>query len=163
MALASSSKQQIQRHGKTEFEILKESHKFLRDDDKKDLTWNDQLAAKYYSSLYREYGVCDLKHYKSGDFALRWRTEDEVLSGAGETTCGNTRCKHHDGREAVKLSTLEVPFTYMEEEETKSALVKMVLCSRCLRKMMYKREQERQGVNGTKRRRSRSHSPVRSR
>ena len=34
-------------------------------------------------------------------FALRWRTESEVLSGQGESTCGNTRCslyqrqRHH--------------------------------------------------------------------
>ena len=27
----------------------------------------DKVAQKYYSSLYREYAVCDLKHYKSGN------------------------------------------------------------------------------------------------
>jgi protein FRA10AC1 len=30
-------------------------------------SWNDQLAAKYYASLYREFALCDLKHYKSGN------------------------------------------------------------------------------------------------
>ena len=29
--------------------------------------WEDQLAEKYYESLYREFAVCDLKHYKSGN------------------------------------------------------------------------------------------------
>ena len=71
--------------GKTEFEILKGSHKyvisiwmpsrnyptdarFLRDEDEgKELSWDEQLAAKYYATLYREFAVCDLKHYKSGN------------------------------------------------------------------------------------------------
>ncbi|KAK0194060.1 folate-sensitive fragile site protein Fra10Ac1-domain-containing protein [Armillaria mellea] len=132
--------------GPTEFEILKASHKFLREeDDEKDSSWEDKLASKYYSSLYREFAVCDLKHYKSGNFALRWRTEEEVLSGAGETTCGNTRCVHHNPSDNYKtsLTTLELPFTYSEHGETKSALVKAVLCKKCLDKMMWKRRKER--------------------
>lgn len=53
----------------TEFDILKSSHRFLHDDTdaKKDISWNDQLARKYYSSLFREFAVCDLKHYKTGN------------------------------------------------------------------------------------------------
>ena len=70
----------------TEFDILKAKHKyvyvlfihtvedltslrFLREDDNEEagLSWEDKLAQKYYSSLYREYAVCDLKHYKSGN------------------------------------------------------------------------------------------------
>jgi len=55
----------------TEFDILKSSHKFLREDDDSaeahNLSWNDQLAQKYYDSLFREFAVCDLKHYKSGN------------------------------------------------------------------------------------------------
>ena len=72
--------------GTTEFEILKSSHlyglrrctpldvltwfyRFLRVDDEgaKDLSWNDKVAKKYYDSLYKEFAVCDLKHYKSGN------------------------------------------------------------------------------------------------
>jgi hypothetical protein len=71
--------------GTTEFEILKSSHRyvvhkctsggltrlcrFLRPDDEgaKDLSWNDKVAKKYYDSLYKEFAVCDLKHYKSGN------------------------------------------------------------------------------------------------
>lgn len=43
--------------------------RFLREDDEqhKSRTWEDQVAQKYYASLYREYAVCDLKHYKSGN------------------------------------------------------------------------------------------------
>ncbi|KAI0303607.1 folate-sensitive fragile site protein Fra10Ac1-domain-containing protein [Multifurca ochricompacta] len=130
----------------TEFDILRASHKFCA----RNASWNDQLAQKYYDSLFREFAVCDLKHYKSGNFALRWRTEAEVLSGAGENTCGNTRCKHHDNQdETVQLNTLELPFAYEENEERKSALVKVVLCSRCSKKLMWKRNKERENQAAT--------------
>ncbi|KAJ7196859.1 folate-sensitive fragile site protein Fra10Ac1-domain-containing protein [Mycena pura] len=135
--------------GKTEFEILEASHKFLREEDEdkgQPASWNDQLAAKYYDSLFREFAVCDLKHYKSGNFSLRWRTEAEVLSGAGETTCGNTRCRHHGraGGRRVALTTLELPFAYTEHGEAKSALVKVVLCEKCTGKLMWKRRKEKE-------------------
>ncbi|KAF8697763.1 hypothetical protein AX14_001194 [Amanita brunnescens Koide BX004] len=134
--------------GPSEFDILKASHKFLREEqDGSTNSWNDQLAEKYYANLYREFAVCDLKHFKSGNFALRWRTEDEVLSGAGETTCANTRCEYHHqepNQPRVALSTLELPFAYEEHGESKSALVKMVLCDRCVRKLMWKRNKDRE-------------------
>ncbi|KAI0261813.1 folate-sensitive fragile site protein Fra10Ac1-domain-containing protein [Russula aff. rugulosa BPL654] len=139
----------------TEFDILRASHKFLRHDNDPSesshkTSWNDQLAQKYYDNLFREFAVCDLKHYKSGNFALRWRTEAEVLSGAGENTCGNTRCKHHTDQDtAVQLSTLELPFAYEEHGEHKSALVKVVLCPRCLKKLMWKRNKEKDGQSAT--------------
>jgi len=135
--------------GSTEFDILKASHKFLRDEDEKakDLNWNEQVAKKYYSSLYREFAVCDLKHYKSGNFCIRWRTEDEVVTGAGETTCGNTRCPLHEARYVEdfhpSLKTLELPFSYIEHGESQFALVKVVLCEKCIKKLMWKRHQEK--------------------
>ncbi|KAG6865979.1 hypothetical protein C0991_009981 [Blastosporella zonata] len=137
----------------TEFEILKNTHRFLRDeDDTRNESWDEQLASKYYASLYREFAVCDLKHYKSGNFALRWRTESEVLSGAGETTCGNTRCEHHlplpeylrrSAGPAPPLTTMELPFAYEEHGENKSALVKVVLCPRCFDRLLWKRRKEK--------------------
>jgi protein FRA10AC1 len=55
----------------TEFDILRASHKFLRQDndiaESHNTSWNDQLAQKYYDNLFREFAVCDLKHYKSGN------------------------------------------------------------------------------------------------
>ena len=55
----------------TEFDILRASHKFLRQDEDhaeaRNASWNDQLAQKYYDNLFREFAVCDLKHYKSGN------------------------------------------------------------------------------------------------
>ncbi|KAK7690462.1 hypothetical protein QCA50_005560 [Cerrena zonata] len=124
-------------------------YRFLREDnDQEPLTWEEQLAKKYYDNLYREYAVCDLKHYKSGNFSLRWRTEDEVLSGAGETTCGNTRCSFHDSNNVEEarpsLKTLELPFSYQENGEGKFALVKVVLCNKCFKKLMWKRNKEKE-------------------
>lgn len=46
--------------------------RFLREDDDKNLSWDDKVAQKYYSSLYREFAVCDLKHYKSGNVRARF-------------------------------------------------------------------------------------------
>jgi protein FRA10AC1 len=77
-------------------------------------------------------------------FSLRWRTEAEVLAGAGETTCGNTRCEHHEGRPPPPLTTLELPFAYTEHGEAKSALVKAVLFEKCLKKLMWKRRKEKE-------------------
>ncbi|KAI6102433.1 folate-sensitive fragile site protein Fra10Ac1-domain-containing protein [Pisolithus thermaeus] len=142
----------------TEFDILKASHKFLRDDVEQagsstnnassSSSWNDQLAKKYYDTLYREFALCNLKHYKSGNFALRWRTENEVLDGTGETTCANMRCEYHRPHSPSNslpppLTTLELPFSYEEHGEVKQALVKVVLCPGCLKKLMWKRNREK--------------------
>ncbi|OCH86622.1 hypothetical protein OBBRIDRAFT_761077 [Obba rivulosa] len=134
---------------RTEFDVLKASHRFLREDEQEGtLAWEEQVAKKYYDNLYREYAVCDLKHYKTGNFALRWRTENEVISGAGETTCGNTRCPLHaeHGENAIRpsLTTLELPFSYVEAGENKFALVKVVLCEKCVKKLTWKRNKEKE-------------------
>ncbi|GJJ08349.1 hypothetical protein Clacol_002560 [Clathrus columnatus] len=98
------------------------SCRFLRaeDDPQTSKSWDAQLAKKYEDNLFKEFAVCDLKHFKSGNIALRWRTEDEVLLGAGENTCGNTRCPRHQAtdNELPKLTTLELPFAYTEQGET---------------------------------------------
>ncbi|VDB92301.1 unnamed protein product [Peniophora sp. CBMAI 1063] len=152
MALRASSSQAPPSHA-TEFDILKHAHRFLRDEEEAPASWNDQLAAKYYASLFREFAVCDLKHYKSGNLALRWRTEDEVVSGAGERSCGNTRCEFHappedeDAPPTTALSTLELPFAYVEQGQAKSALVKVVLCARCVKKLMWKRNKLKEAAS----------------
>ncbi|GAA5966209.1 hypothetical protein JCM8115_006409 [Rhodotorula mucilaginosa] len=81
-----------------ELDVLRERHQFVRDSrvDPSTLPWEDQLASKFYDSLFKEYAVVNLKHYKSGAVALRWRTEEEVLSGIGHLTCGSLRCRYHE-------------------------------------------------------------------
>ncbi|KZV90580.1 hypothetical protein EXIGLDRAFT_750535 [Exidia glandulosa HHB12029] len=127
----------------SEFEVLKASHRFLRADGQTAQSWEDKVAQKYEESLFREFAMCDLKHYKSGQFALRWRTEDEVVSGAGQDTCANTRCGGAQSTSASKLQTLELPFNYVERGEQQSALVKVVLCDRCVHKLMWKRNHDK--------------------
>lgn len=154
-----SDEKRTQEFPVTEFDILKASHKFLRDDagqpgssstniaSSSSSSWNDQLAKKYYDTLFREFALCNLKHYKSGNFALRWRTENEVLDGTGETTCGNMRCEYHrphsTSNSLPRLTTLELPFAYEEHGELKQALVKVVLCPGCVKKLMWKRNREK--------------------
>ena len=47
----------------------------------------------------------------------------------------------------VPLTTLELPFVYEEHGENKSALVKVVLCGKCLKRLMWKRTKEK-GMQG---------------
>jgi len=139
---------------RNDFDVLKESHQFIReeDEDPSALSYDDTVALKYYRSLFKEFACCDLKHYKRGDVALRWRTESEVISGAGQFTCANTRCSNHEPavmreRQPPQLIKLEVPFAYVEQGEQKSALVKVVLCRRCRKKLTWKRDQEKASAN----------------
>jgi protein FRA10AC1 len=129
--------------------------RFIRDTttDPSQLSWEDNLALKYYNSLFREFAITNLKHYKSGQIALRWRTENEVLSGVGHLTCASMRCAHHaplperaaefeDDPESeqplvdVALHEYEVPFGYVEDGERRECLVKVVLCEEDGRRLM---------------------------
>lgn len=95
--------------------------------------------------------------------ALRWRTEDEVLSGIGHLTCGSLRCRFHEpspnllaaleaGEEEeeevplveAKLEELQVPFGYVEDGEKKSVLVKVVLCRDCAKKLRHGRHRAKE-------------------
>lgn len=75
-----------------------------------------------------------------------------MLSGAGEETCGNTRCRRHHSHEASssrkELKTVELPFAYEEHGERKNALVKVVLCTSCLKKLLWKHEREKEARRG---------------
>lgn len=41
---------------------------------------------------------------------------------------------------------MELPFSYVEDDEGKFALVKVVLCAKCVKKLMYKRNKEKEAV-----------------
>ena len=102
------------------------------------------MARRYYQKLYKEYCIGDLSHYKTGQVGLRWRTEKEVLSGKGQTSCGAKGCGNTQG-----LEPFEVDFEYPEDGETKRALVKLSLCPECAKKLSY--------VNDKKKRRKDAH------
>ena len=45
---------------------LSSTHRFIRDDPSAEATYGEAVAKKYEDSLFKEYALCDLKHYKSG-------------------------------------------------------------------------------------------------
>ncbi|XP_034564692.1 protein FRA10AC1 [Notolabrus celidotus] len=118
---------------KTDLDVLRENHRFLwRDEDEDDMTWEKELAKKYYDKLFKEYCIADLSRYKENKFGFRWRTEDEVVSGKGQFQCGNKRCETQEG-----LKSWEVNFAYVERGEKRNALVKLRICPECSYKLNY--------------------------
>ncbi|EZA59641.1 protein FRA10AC1 isoform X2 [Ooceraea biroi] len=126
-------------HDKTDYDVIRENHKFLwdREKDTPD-TWGAKLAKKYYDKLFKEYCICDLTYYKHNKVALRWRTEKEVIAGKGQFECGSKTCKEKDN-----LRSWEINFGYEEHGEKKNALVKLRLCPECSVKLNY-RSQKRE-------------------
>ncbi|ORZ27136.1 folate-sensitive fragile site protein Fra10Ac1-domain-containing protein [Lobosporangium transversale] len=124
---------------KTERDILIENHKFLRSEqDNEDLTWEERIAKKHYDKLFKEYALIDLRYYREGRIAMRWRNERELLSGKGQFTCANLSCDISD-----ELESWEVNFAYVEHNEKKNALVKVRLCKKCSDKLNYKKKHKR--------------------
>ncbi|XP_023698137.1 protein FRA10AC1 [Paramormyrops kingsleyae] len=118
---------------KTDFDVVRENHRFLwREEDHEDMTWEKDLAKKYYDKLFKEYCISDLSRYKENKFGFRWRTENEVVSGKGQFFCGNKRCEQKEG-----LKSWEVNFAYVEQGEKRNALVKLRLCPECSYKLNY--------------------------
>lgn len=91
-------------------------------------SWQERMVAKYHEHLFKEFALADLS--VPGRIGLRWRTREEVLSGRGERTCGNKRCRNNR-YDMDDLVTLEVPFSYEEHGERKKELVKLRLCVNC--------------------------------
>ncbi|KAK4722459.1 hypothetical protein R3W88_012692 [Solanum pinnatisectum] len=124
---------------KTDQDTLKEGYRFIRtEEDDMNPSWEQRLVKRYYDKLFKEYCIADMTHYKNGKIGLRWRTEKEVTSGKGHFVCGNKHCNERDG-----LASYEVNFSYVEAEENKQALVKLVACERCAEKLLYKKRKEK--------------------
>nr|XP_015201888.1 PREDICTED: protein FRA10AC1 [Lepisosteus oculatus] len=118
---------------KTDVDVLRENHRFLwREEDEEDMTWEKELAKKYYDKLFKEYCIADLSRYKENKFGFRWRVETEVISGKGQFFCGNKRCEKKEG-----LKSWEVNFAYVEHGEKRNALVKLRLCPECSYRLNY--------------------------
>lgn len=117
---------------KTDFDVIRENHKFLWDDDDDATSWEKRLAKRYYDKLFKEYCIADLSRYKENKIALRWRIEAEVVSGKGQFECGAKKCAEREG-----LRSWEVNFAYIEHGEKKNALVKLRLCPECSHKLNY--------------------------
>ncbi|GER31984.1 protein FRA10AC1 [Striga asiatica] len=89
------------------------SIRFIRtEEDDMNPSWEQRLVKRYYDKLFKEYCIADMSQYKTGKIGLRWRTEKEVN------------------------------FSYFEAGENKQALVKLVACERCAKKLYYKKRKE---------------------
>ncbi|XP_075216646.1 protein FRA10AC1 homolog [Lycorma delicatula] len=122
---------------KRDIDVIRENHRFLWNDGSEPDTWEERLARKYYDKLFKEYCICDLIYYKENKVAMRWQTEQELITGKGQFVCGEKRCRNADN-----LKTWEVNFGYIEHGEKKNALVKLRLCSDCSVKLNYKHKRK---------------------
>merc|ERR1712071_100786 len=132
---------------KKDFDVIKENHQFLWEEDDAIDTWGKQLAKKYHDKLFKEYCICDLRKYEENKVGIRWRIEKEVVTGKGQFSCGETKCEKTD-----KLRTWEVNFAYIEHAVKKNSLVKIRLCDDCSHKLNY--HQKRREVTKPKKRKS---------
>jgi protein FRA10AC1 len=49
---------QVEERGRTDWDVLKENHRFIRDDeDSGDVTWEERLARAYESKLFKEFAL----------------------------------------------------------------------------------------------------------
>lgn len=57
-------------------------------------TWQQRMVKQYHSGLYKEYVLADLSRVTEpgNRVGLRWRVEQEVISGKGFRSCGNLMC-----------------------------------------------------------------------
>ncbi|EFX71494.1 hypothetical protein DAPPUDRAFT_201676 [Daphnia pulex] len=111
---------------KRDFDIIKENHQFLWEEDDTIDTWGKQIAKKYHDKLFKEYCICDLRRYKENKVGIRWRVEKEVVTGKGQFSCGEQNCPEKD-----YLRTWEINFAYVEHGVRKNSLVKIRLCNEC--------------------------------
>lgn len=123
---------------RNDYDVLKEKHCFLWDNEDDPVGWESRLAKAYYDKLYKEYSIADLSRYKENKIALRWRVEREVVSGKGQFLCGNKSCD-----KISDLQSWEVNFGYLEHGEKKNALVKLRLCPECSAKLNYHHKRQK--------------------
>ncbi|XP_057367726.1 protein FRA10AC1-like [Daphnia carinata] len=117
---------------KRDFDVIKDNHQFLWEEDDAVDTWGKQIAKKYHDKLFKEYCICDLRKYKENKVGIRWRIEKEVVTGKGQFSCGEQHCM-----EKENLKTWEINFAYVEHELRKNSLVKIRLCSDCSHKLNF--------------------------
>jgi protein FRA10AC1 len=120
---------------KTEYEILRDNHQFIWSEDQELVSWGQRIAKKYYDQLFKEYCISDMSRFKENKFGMRWRTEQEVIEGKGQFSCGAKHCSQTES-----LKSWEVLFAYVESGIKKNALVKLRLCEECSIKLNYRQK-----------------------
>ena len=148
---------------RSERKILEQNHRFIRDDDtQEDVGEEKLLAREYYDSLFREYALVDLSHWREQVMALRWRTKAEVLSGQGQFTCGCLNCPGRyqgDGDGPMEeLKLFELNFAYVEDGIGKNSLVKVCVCRKCSKKLRKAQRSDSERTANPHKRKRRHHS-----
>ncbi|KJP84972.1 hypothetical protein AK88_05395 [Plasmodium fragile] len=110
-----------------DYDLLKKKYQFVHDAASE----NNSLLQKYYNSICNKYVVCYLSGYKEKKIGLRWRTEDEIVSGKGHMICSANDCDNTD------LKTYEFLFRYDEGGIQKETKVKLRACMECAYKINY--------------------------
>lgn len=55
---------QVEERGRTDWDVLKENHRFIRDDeDSGDVSWEERLARAYESKLFKEFALVSSSSY----------------------------------------------------------------------------------------------------
>uniref|UniRef100_A0A915PFX8 Protein FRA10AC1 n=1 Tax=Setaria digitata TaxID=48799 RepID=A0A915PFX8_9BILA len=144
---ATSKLQRDTSRDRTDYDVLRDNHRFLWNDDEltkaAEKSWEARLAKRYYDKLFKEYCIADLSQYKKNRIAMRWRTEKEVRLGKGQFECGNKRCSREDnltsweGSGDIDIASFPVNFAYVENSLKKNALVKLRLCPECSKMLNY--------------------------
>ena len=124
----------------SDVDVLRKEFRFISHDAEYATSWGKKLVEAYCRRLYKEYALVNLARYTEGKVGMRWRTEDEVVDGKGQFTCGGLPAC---ATPSHGLATLEVPFAYKEGGEKREALVKLRLCRMCRYKLEFKRNEKK--------------------
>lgn len=84
---------------RTDYDVIRENHRFLWDDDELD-SWEKQLAKRYYDKLFKEYCICDLSRYKDNKVKHSVMVNlignlfliSNSFSGCNAMACGERSC-----------------------------------------------------------------------
>lgn len=93
---------------RNDYDVLRERHRFVWEDGVEPAAadWEGRQAKRYYDKLYKEYALADLSRHAEQKLALRWRTEDEVLSGKGVLGWDNVAAREGRGRAPAAACSL---------------------------------------------------------
>ena len=90
-----------------DMDVLRRTFRFVRDDEddaRHAHEWERRMAVRYYAKLFREYAICDLRYFRDGRVGLRWRTEQEVVMGRGQFSCGAKGCAEREGLHSYEVN-----------------------------------------------------------
>jgi Folate-sensitive fragile site protein Fra10Ac1 len=80
---------------------------------------------------------------QKGKIGMRWRTQQEVVTGKGQFVCGAKGCEERE-----HLASFEVNFAYEEGGEARQALVKLRVCPQHALQLSYRKDKAVLKVDG---------------